>query len=114
MVYAKTQDQCRAKKRLWQVHIRAWEKSGLSQNEYCRRNKLRPNQFCYWKKKLIGDNREITRFVPVTVQPHKGDQSHDPGDSGLTILFDKITIKLKNDFNPSALVKAVSALGGKS
>ncbi len=106
------QDQYRAKKRFWQTHMRAWKKSGLSQNEYCRRNKLRPNQFCYWKKKLIGSNKDTSKFVPVIVPTHKVDKHHNLGDSGLTISFDKISIKLKNDFNPSALVKVVTVLGG--
>lgn len=113
MKNSKSQDQLRVKKRFWQAHIRAWNTSGFSQNEYCRRNKLRPNQFCYWKKKLIGDNRDITKFVPVAVQSHKGDKNRNPGDSGLTISFDKISIKLTNDFNPSVLVRAVAVLGGK-
>ncbi len=110
---SKAQDQYRIKKRFWQTHIRAWEKSGLSQNEYCRRNKLRSNQFCYWKKKMITGNSDITKFVPVAVQPHKGGENHDLGDSGLTISLGKISIKLKNDFNPSTLVKVVAVLGGK-
>jgi hypothetical protein len=52
MENSKIQDQSRTKKRFWQTHIRVWTKSGPSQNEYCRRNKLRPNRFCYWKKQI--------------------------------------------------------------
>ena len=62
---------------------------------------------------MIGANRDITKFVPVAVKSHKGDGVRDLGDSGLTISFDKISIKLTNDFNPSVLVKAVAVLGGK-
>ena len=38
--------------KLWTKHLEKWELSGLSQNEYCRRNSLRPNQFTYRKSKL--------------------------------------------------------------
>lgn len=113
MEKSKTQDQYRAKQRFWQTHIRAWKKSGLSQNEYCRRNTLRANQFCYWKKKLFSDNPNTIKFVPVAVQAQQDAETPEHGDSGLTISFDKISIKLNNDFNPSVLVKAVAALGGK-
>jgi hypothetical protein len=114
MENSKTQDQNRAKKRLWQVHARACKKSGLSQNEYCRRNKLKPSQFYYWKNKFGRKAETTTKFVPVTVQPLQVAEYHDHADSGLTISFDKITIRLKNDFNPSSLVKVVNALGGKT
>lgn len=32
------------KRRFWYVHIRAWEKSGLIQAEYCRQHNLRENR----------------------------------------------------------------------
>ena len=113
MVNAKIQDQYRAKKRFWQVHIRAWSKSGLSQNEYCRRNGLRPNQFCYWKKKIKNCKDGAVKFVPVPVPSVKVVENHSLADSGLTISFDNITIKLQNDFNPAVLTDAVMALSGK-
>ena len=49
--------------KLWNKHLEKWELSGLSQNEYCRRNDLRPNQFTYWKCKLKKQTQ--TRIVPV-------------------------------------------------
>lgn len=110
---SKTEDQYRAKLRFWQTHIRTWKKSGLSQNEYCRRNTLRSNQFCYWKKKLYSDTASPIKFVPIAIQPEQNSEEPEHADSGLTISFDKISIKLKNDFNPLVLVKAVEALGGK-
>jgi len=113
MKNSKAQDQHRAKQRFWLTHIRAWKKSGLSQNEYCRRNTLRVNQFCYWKKKLFGDNQDTIKFVPIAVEHQKDAEKHAQGDSGLTISFGKISIKLNNNFNPSVLAKAVSALGGR-
>ena len=113
MEKSKVQEQYRAKHRFWKTHIRAWKKSGLSQNEYCRRNTLRTNQFCYWKKKLSGNNQDTIKFVPIAIERQKNAENNDPGDSGLTISFDKISIKLNNDFNPSVLVKAIAALGGK-
>lgn len=36
----------------WKNHIEQWSESGLSQNAYCRKNNLRPNQFTYWKQKF--------------------------------------------------------------
>jgi len=38
--------------KFWEHHIKQWSESGMSQNAYCRKNDLRPNQFTYWKIKL--------------------------------------------------------------
>lgn len=36
----------------WTAHLEGWEQSGLSQAEYCRREKLDPATLGRWKKKL--------------------------------------------------------------
>lgn len=113
MKNSKLQDQNRTKHRFWHTHIGAWQKSGLSQNEYCRRHTLRANQFCYWKKKLSAGTQDTVKFVPVVIEPGNNCESSASGDSGLTLCLGKISIKLSNDFNPSSLVKAVEALGGQ-
>lgn len=33
-------ERAKIKQRRWQVHVEAWEKSGLRQNEYCRQHAL--------------------------------------------------------------------------
>ncbi len=39
---------------LWRNHIHSWQESGLSQAEFCRQNNLKPRQFLYWKKRILG------------------------------------------------------------
>jgi hypothetical protein len=36
----------------WQKHISQWSESGLTQAEYCRRNKLSAAAFNWWKRHL--------------------------------------------------------------
>ncbi len=36
----------------WQRLVAAWEKSGLSQAEFCRRRKVKAVNFGWWKRKL--------------------------------------------------------------
>ncbi len=38
--------------RYWQRLVAAWEKSGLSQAEFCRRRKIKAVNFGWWKRKL--------------------------------------------------------------
>ena len=109
------QERCSRKLRFWQVHVRAWEKSGLSQNEYCRRNRLSSSQLAYWKKKIVQQEKVSASFVPVPVQGIKAPTGFGSCDSGLTIFLDNdLRIRLNNGFNPAALNKAVAALRSQS
>jgi len=63
-----------AKRRFWKAHLQTWEKSGLSQNDYCRRNKLKVKSFWYWKKKITSKpDAGAVNFVPVPV-PNENSQ----------------------------------------
>lgn len=99
------------KRRFWKVHIRAWERSGLSQIEYCHRNNLRSNQFTYWKTKFNREHSAPVNFVPVATNPtHQITQNLDSGDSGLSVLLGRVEIKIANNFNPTCLSKVISTL----
>ena len=103
------------KRRFWKVHIRAWERSGFSQNEYCRRNKLKTSQFTYWKTQLTQEQSTPVSFVPVpTVPVYQAEQATDSSDSGLSVLLGTIQIKIANNFNPSCLDKVVAILERRS
>jgi hypothetical protein len=42
----------------WQRLVGAWEKSGLSQAEFCRRRRIEPASFGWWKRKLLGAGKK--------------------------------------------------------
>jgi len=37
----------------WKHHLEAWQKTDLSQVDYCRLHSLRANRFTYWKKRIF-------------------------------------------------------------
>ena len=53
----------------WLSLISDWQRSGLSQAEYCRRHSLVKSRFSYWKRKLegkcISEPEPPTHFVQV-------------------------------------------------
>ncbi|MCP3908351.1 MAG: hypothetical protein GY712_10095 [Oceanicoccus sp.] len=51
----------------WQLHVEAFNKSGLSKREYVETHQLIYHQFLYWSQKLNKAAPEA--FVPVTVTP---------------------------------------------
>ncbi len=74
------------KEQRWLEHLRQWQKSGLSQADFCRQEGLRENQFCYWrsalkkrglveglpersKPKPVNEIAAPAYFVPVDVKP---------------------------------------------
>lgn len=97
----------------WRDHLARWEKSGLSQNEYCRQNRLSAVQLRYWKKKFHRSKKESPlTFVPVPTEipPSLERENHL---SGLTILLEKgIRIRLEKNFCGETLEKVIAIFGG--
>jgi len=54
----------------WAGHIHAWQETGLSQTEYCRKNELKRHRFWYWRKRIEGLREEDVSFVPVALSSH--------------------------------------------
>jgi hypothetical protein len=52
------------KRRYWQHHINAWQKSGMKQAAYCRAHGIKQYQMSYWKNRLSEPDQGIS-FVPV-------------------------------------------------
>ena len=53
------------KRQFWEEHIQAWQQSGLSQVEYCRRSNLKNHQWWYWRKRLSQPCDTDVTFVPL-------------------------------------------------
>jgi len=43
--------------RYWTTQVTAWERSGLTQAEYCRRRRIKAGSFAWWKRQLLGPAR---------------------------------------------------------
>ncbi len=44
--------------RYWAAQVAAWERSGLTQVEYCRRHRIKAGNFAWWKRQLLGPSRQ--------------------------------------------------------
>ena len=51
----------------WQHHIDAWQKTQLSQAQYCRSHQLDQSQFSYWKRKVFGASNTSTVSSHFTI-----------------------------------------------
>ncbi len=110
MAKHKVQEQNVKKYRFWEAHVRAWSRSGLSQNEYCRQNNLRSNRLGYWKKK-IARQTSLINFVPMPIPTQRDQLDAKNSTSGITICLKKARrIKIDNDFVCATLAKVISVL----
>ena len=69
----------------WRPQIDAWNGSGQTQREFCRRHDLNYTRFVYWRRRLQNQATKTKRrtspaLVPVTYQPA-------PTGSGLSVVL---------------------------
>ena len=58
----------------WHKMNKAWEESGGSQKQFCKKHRLNPNALAYWRKKIHREEKAtLTQklFIPVTVKESK-------------------------------------------
>jgi len=99
----------RKKKEFWTTQIALWEKSGMSQIEYCKRNNLSRYRFTYWKCKGNKKKEPIT-FVPVLRKPAL---SHAPLNRIAPIrvmLGNRYRIEIEEGFSPDTLTYLLHTL----
>ncbi len=105
------------KRKIWQPRVLAWQRSSLSQREYCQRHHLSSRQFSYWKNILASEpaaSDAPRKFVPVPVQPAPEPSALQGNEAGLTVrLANGIGIELASGFSAAALALAVTVLGGR-
>jgi hypothetical protein len=58
--------QDREKREMWVARIKDWQQSGLSQADYCRRNKLQDHRLTYWKKRILPKQPPVS-FIPLVL-----------------------------------------------
>ena len=56
--------------RYWAAQLAAWERSGLTQAEYCRRRGIKAVNFAWWKRQLLGPSRERHRQPGKRTRPY--------------------------------------------
>ena len=90
----------------WKIHVSQWKKSGLSQNKYCRENRITPSMFSKWKQKLkSADDFKSTSFVQVAV----GNSTFSVSPMKL-VLNDKYSIEITPGFDKKLLSDLLQVL----
>ena len=112
------------KRRFWEAQLRAWQQSGLSQAEFCRRQGLDRRRLHFWKELLERERSPgpvpagppappPVRFVPVTVGlptvPCAAPAGWASG-AALTVITGTYRIEVRDDFRADTLVRLLTTL----
>lgn len=93
-------------KHYWENHIILWQKSNLSQTEYCRQNNISLKSFCNWKRKLISNLISTTPFIEL--------KGHFPAREEYFELQinSMITLQIRESIQPDLLQNILIAVRG--
>lgn len=92
---------------IWNDRIENWERSGFTASEFCRKNRLKPFQFAYWKRKLRNSQKSRkNEFVEIPKLDSKslhtaGYEINIPGG---------ISIRTDVNFDPESLKKLINTM----
>lgn len=93
----------------WPQHNQAWERSSISQKEYCLQHGLRLSAFGYWRRKLTRSGQskaQVAEFVKISTATAKA-----PRVSGLDLVIgDEVVIRIENNVDPELLIKVIQAV----
>ena len=110
MARAKSNHTLKQKRTFWPEHITSWEKTEMSQAEYCRRYGLSSKSFTYWKKRQGQTKVNPVSFVPVPLAPAI-DVGNKIGSASLCIVLDeRYRVEVGDDFSPLTLQRLVHVL----
>jgi len=96
----------------WQQHIDEWQRSGLSQQDYCRNYGIALATFGYWRRKLKTDESERPRFYPLVVSTEADAKRASPDHPGLRLVLGdhRFAIEIGDQFSPAVLQRLVTTL----
>lgn len=106
------------KHRFWGAQLGAWQRSGLSQAEFCRRQGLRRRLFCSWKRRLgvaPQGHPSPVRFIPVAIRPNgetpSAGRAVAPTASLTLVTNGGYRVEVGDGFAPDTLARLLATLG---
>lgn len=107
----------------WRRLLGAWERSGLSQAEFCRRRGIKAVNLAWWKRRLRGSpgmpragrrggmrSAQRAAFVELALPSHPA-----PGGWGYELVWPSgACLRLPGEFDPERVARLVQALAASA
>jgi hypothetical protein len=97
------------RREFWTTHIKAWEKSGITQVEYCRRHQLSRHRFTYWRCKGNKKSGSVT-FMPVFQSPMQACPTTNQTIPIRLVISDRYRLEISDGFSPHTLEQLLHTL----
>ena len=95
----------------WQRHLQSWERSSLSQRDYCNANSLALSTFSYWRKKLGKNSADQPRFYPLAVVPDFSAVNEETtARLRLNLSRGRFQVEIQDDFSEQGLKRLIFTL----
>ncbi len=102
-----------AKRKKWEQHVADYERSGQSQNAWCRDNNIKVNRLRYWIKKFENEKVAVKRNIDTPTNWVKVDTSlsnQGAHNNSLVIIIGEASIKVTSDFDADFLKRVIGTL----
>ena len=86
----------------WATSLRRQQESGLSINEWCRKNQITKGSFHYWKEKLAPKALQKTSFTELNIKR----------SDAISLQACGITIRITGDCNPDLRKQIITLFAG--
>jgi hypothetical protein len=97
------------RRRYWQEHVERWHSSGMTQKDYCRKNRLKWSAFYYWRKRLQELSAPVSLVQVSLAAGRPGNDVH--GSPGLVLLIGThYRVQIGDEFSPATLARLVHTL----
>jgi hypothetical protein len=104
-------EQLEQKRSYWKQHIDSWQRTDLTQAEYCRQHNLKHHQLVYWRKRFLKTETDVS-FVPLKLEDVL-DLSARQNRASLTLVINnQFKIEIRAGFDSQLLRQLIFALPG--
>ena len=100
----------RHSRNFWEAQITAWRSSGISMNEYCRKNNLSQKSLSHWKRKLKQSGQKAGGQPFVEINYGEVEPGHD--DRTIEMIIGTTRLVMREGIDPLQLRDIALALGG--
>ncbi len=101
----------------WEPKILNWEKSNLTQQEYCKREQLRYTRFLFWRMKINKlKSKDIKNPKYSVVKAGRVDLKSSglkSSDCHMRLCFEEYCLELKDNFSSESLNRLMNVLKKK-
>lgn len=96
----------------WQIHIKQWEESKLSQQAYCTQSGISLNSFTYWRGKfLLSTTPEVkTKFVRISMATNHVVTPDAPRSIQIKLLTGHV-VYIPSNLDMGDIAKLINLLG---